>query len=382
MINLLENRVDLFNQLFLVENNWQKVFYVHTPFCLQRCHYCIYSSRVPGSNQELEAFYGSILPRQVEQYKPILDSVTFDQVYFGGGTPTIVPADTLAGIYERIPHFRAVPLKITEVSPYTVTDEHIDLFHHYGFSYVSMGIQTLDKRVLDKENRLGVSREKIDHICRRLDKYNIIGNVDLIFFLDSGELEELEVTRNDLDIMMSTIRPVSLTLHSNYRLQKSLERRAAMVGLIKEMLAKYPQYRCVNSLLEEAEMEFDTENSAEYRLMRKQEDLNFYMLPKVANTYPYGHNILSIGDYMEVKPWSNYYYIYTLRDKYMWKEYYRQAKTLGTDFERTREKLGLPHHQFTKNGGFFTSEAGKEKFKKILKQTGNPYYEFNQEIKP
>lgn len=381
MRNLSENRVDLFNQLFLVDNNWQNVFYMHTPFCLQRCHYCIYSSRVPGSSQELETFYNRILPHQVEQYKPILDNVIFDQVYFGGGTPTIAKADTLAGIYKQIPNFRAVPLKITEVSPYTVTDEHIDLFHRHGFNYVSMGIQTLDKRILDKENRLKVSQEKINHICRRLDKYNIISNVDLIFFLDTGGLEELEVTRHDLDVMMSTIKPVSLTLHSNYRQPKSLERRITMVRLIKEMLEKYPQYRCVNSLLEESEMEFDTKNSAEYRLMRKQENFNFYMLPKVANTYPYGHNILSIGEYMEVKPWSNFYYIYTLRDKYMWKEYYRQAKTVCSDFEKAREKLGLPHHKFTKNGGFFTSEAGKEKFKSILKQTGNPYYEFNQEVK-
>ncbi|MGD2085173.1 MAG: radical SAM protein [Candidatus Aminicenantes bacterium] len=376
-----EKMTHLLKQVFAIENNWKNVFYVHTPFCLQRCNYCVYSSRVPTGREELDTFYRRLLPAQLEQYKPLLARKTFDQVYFGGGTPTIIDADTLETVYKQIPNFKAVPIKATEISPYTVTNEHIDLFHRWDFIYVSMGVQTFNERVLRKENRLVVTVEKLTDICRQLDKRNTISNVDLIFYLDTGHLQDLVISRSDLEILMSLVKPVSITLHCNYRLTKSLEKRKAMVKLIVEMLEKYPEYRCVNSLLEESEMEFDTKNSAEYRLMKKQEDFNFYMLPKVANTYPYGHNILSIGEYMEVKPWSNYYYIYTLRDRYMWKEYLRQAKTVCSDFEKAREKLGLPHHKFTKNGDFFTSEEGKEKFKRILKQTGNPYYEFNREAK-
>jgi coproporphyrinogen III oxidase-like Fe-S oxidoreductase len=375
MMNISKNMVDLFNQLFVIENNWANVFYMHTPFCIQRCHYCVYSSRVPSSGQELEAFYSRILPRQIERYKPILDNITFDQAYFGGGTPTIVTADKLEGIYKQVPNFKDIPVKTTEISPYTVKDEHIDLFRRYGFIYVSMGVQTFNHKVLRKENRLIVTTEKLTDICQQLDKYNIISNVDLIFYLDTGDLPDLAISRGDLEILMSLIRPVSMTLHFNYRLTKSLEKRRAMMMLIKEMLEKYPEYQCVNSLLEETDLQFDMENSAEYRLMRKQENFNFYMLPKVPKTYPFGHNVLAVGEYMEVKPWSNYYYIYNLRDKYLWRDYYNLSKIACRDFEKTREKLELPHHNFIKNSSFFTGEQGKEKFKTILKQTGNPYYE-------
>ena len=375
MINSSKNKVEFFNKLFLIENNWENVFYVHTPFCLQKCYYCIYSSKVPSSKEEMKGFYDHVIPRQIEQYKNILENVTFDQIYFGGGTPTIADPGILEKIYKRIPGFIDIPLKTTEASPYTITDEHIDLFHEYGFAYVSFGVQTLSKRILEKQNRFVVSKEKLIHICRRFDEYNMISNIDLIFYLDTGDLDDLEQTRQDLEEMMSTIRPVSMTLHSNYRSQKRLEKRTAMIRLINQMIHKYPVYRCVNSLLEMSDAEYDMMNSAEYRLMRHQENFNFYMLPKIPQSHAYGHNILSIGEYGSIKPRYNYYYIFDFMDKYILKKFYNKSKTLNLDFERIRTKIGLAHHDFTTNDKFFIDETGKEKFKEILKHTRYPYYE-------
>ncbi|MCK4765244.1 MAG: radical SAM protein [Candidatus Aminicenantes bacterium] len=370
-----KNLVDLFNRLFLIENKWQNVFYMHTPFCLRKCNYCVYGSKVPSSKEELNTFYHKIIPRQIEQYKHTLENVKFDQVYFGGGTPTVGDADILAGIYEQIPNFKDIPLKTTEASPHTITEEHIDLFGQYGFRYVSLGVQTLDKRVLEKENRFVVNRAKLNYIFRQLDRYDIISNTDLIFFLDTDTLKDLEISRNDLDIMMSSIRPVSLTLYSNYRAKKSVENRRGMINVIKEMLEKYPEYRCVNSCLDEAELAYDMENSVEYRLMRKHQDFNFYMLSKVPQSHPHGHNMLAVGEYMHFKPRYNYYFVYDFMDKYTWKDYYNYSKAICEDYERTREKLGLPHSNLIKNHGFFKDENSKNKFKEILKETGNPYHE-------
>lgn len=377
MITPLSNRVRLLNRLFLIENNWQNVFYMHTPFCLQKCYYCIYSSKVPSSSKEMEEFYNKVIPRQVAEYRDILEKVTFDQAYFGGGTPTIADPKTLERVYKGIPGFNDIPIKTTEASPFTITDEHIDLFRQYGFVYVSFGVQTLSKSVLEKQNRLAVSEEKLHHICRRFDEYDIISNIDMIFYLDSGELEDLEITRSDLDIMMSSIRPVSMTLHYNYRTTKSFEKRKAMIDLIKEMLEKYPEYQRVNMLLEESDVEYDMENSAEYRIMRKQRDFNFYMLPKAPQSHAYGHNMLSIGEYGSIKPSYNYYYIFSFKDKYILKDFYKKSRSLNQDFERIRDQAGLAHHNFTQNNTFFVDETGKEKFKEIIKQTRYPYYELN-----
>jgi radical SAM superfamily enzyme len=371
------NRTELFNRLFAIPNNWHHVVYVHTPFCVQKCYYCVYSSKEPSGREELETFYNQVLPRQIQRYRETLETVRFDQVYFGGGTPTIADAQTLERIYKQIPHFQDIPIKITEASPYTVTDDHLDLFPAYGFKYVSIGVQTLCSRILEAQNRKVVSKEKLIHICDRLNRSGIISNIDLIFYLDTGGLEDLARTREDLLEVMSEIRPISITLHSNYMKEKTLEKQAAMMRLIREMLKEYPGYgyKCVNALLKESDIEEDTKNAAEYRLMRAHEDFHFYMMPKIPQSHAYGHNMLALGTYEKFKPRYNYYYIYDYMDKYAFKSMFDKYRSIGLDFKKIREELGLSSHEYIVSDEFFKDETGKERFREIVKEAGLPYYQ-------
>jgi coproporphyrinogen III oxidase-like Fe-S oxidoreductase len=371
----LQSRPDLFNRFFGIPNNWHNVLYVHTPFCVQKCYYCVYSSKKPDGPEEMDLFYNDVLPRQIEQYRPALESTAFDQVYFGGGTPTIAAGERLEEVYTRIPGFRDIPLKVSEASPYTVTDGHIDLFGAYGFDYVSLGVQTLSPRILEAQNRKVVSKERLSRICRRLEGHGIISNIDLIFYLDTGGLADLEQTRRDLYEVMTEIRPVSITLHSNYLKEKSLEKQAGMMRLIREMLERCPGYRCVNALLEDADIEHDMKQAAEYRLMREREDFHFYMSPKIPQSHAYGHNMLALGTYKEFKPRYNYYYIYDFVDKYAFKSFLERYRTISIDFERTREKLGLACDRYVSPGNFFKDEEGKERFKQLIKEARLPFIE-------
>jgi coproporphyrinogen III oxidase-like Fe-S oxidoreductase len=373
MTCLTKAGVELFNRLFAIPGNWHNILYVHTPFCVQKCYYCVYSSKEAQSREEMAAFYRSVIPGQIREYQATLETVTFEQVYFGGGTPTIADVQTLEGVYKQIPHFKEIPIKITEASPYTVTDEHIDLFHTYGFTYVSLGVQTLSKRILENQNRKVVEKEKLIHISDRLNRCDIIGNIDLIFYLDTGGLGDLEQTRQDMVEVMEQIKPVSITLHSNYLVEKSLAKQVAMIRLIKEMLAIYPQYRCVNALLEESESEEDMKYAAEYRLMRAHEDFHFYMSPKIPQSHAYGHNMLALGTYEKFKPRYNYYYIFDYMDKYSFKSLLEKYRFIALEFENTRRKLGLPSDRYMTGGDFFKDEEGREKFKKIIKAAGLPY---------
>jgi coproporphyrinogen III oxidase-like Fe-S oxidoreductase len=372
----LKDKKELFNQLFAVPNNWHHVLYVHTPFCVQKCYYCIYQSKEPSGKEEMDTFYNSVLPGQIRQFESTLETVAFDQVYFGGGTPTIADAHTLEKVYRQIPGFKDIPVKITEASPYTVTDDHLELFHAYGFTYVSLGVQTLSGRILEAQNRKVVSKEKIIHSCRRLEEFNIISNIDLIIYLDTGGLEDAAQTRKDLMEVMSEIKPVSITLHSNYVVEKSLEKQAVMMRLLKEMQELYPGYRCVNALLEESEIEGDMKKAAEYRLMRDRRDFHFYMSPKIPQSHAYGHNMVALGTYEKFKPRYNYYYIYDYMDKYTFKQMFQRYKSISEDFERTRNQLGLSCEEYIVTDSFFKSEGDRERFKALVKGAGLPYYDF------
>lgn len=379
MTRLSEKKVRLFNQLFSIENNWHNVLYVHTPFCLKKCYYCVYSSKAASGKAEIDHFYNTVIPGQIEQYG-ILENLRFDQIYFGGGTPTIVGADRLEKIYKQIPNFREIPIKMSEASPYTVTDEHLNLFGKYGFKFVSLGVQTLSKKILEAQNRFAVSREKLYHICRELDKFNIISNIDLIFYLDSGGPGDLAQTGEDLNCLMSGIRPVSITLHSNYMKKKSPAKRKGMYKVIRKMLEKYPEYDCTNALLDDSDVEVDMKMSAEYRLMRKEKDFCFYMIPKLPQSHTFGHNMLSIGEYENFKPRYNYFYIFDFMDKYAYLEYLKKLNFIISNFIEIRQKLGFSYQHYvgTKVKNFFAHPNGKKKFKEILKSSQLPYYDLEK----
>lgn len=371
-------RSELLNRLFKIKNNWMNVLYVHTPFCLQKCFYCIYSSKVPSSKKEMFEFYDKIVPQQIEQYKITLDNVNFNQVYFGGGTPTIADVDRLESLYRKIPNFKRIPKKITEASPYTVTDEHLDLFHRYRFDYVSLGVQTLSEKVLKKQNRLIVNKEKLNHVCRQLDKRNIISNLDLIFFLDSGDLEDLKQSEKDLDCVMSEIRPVSITIHFNYMIKKKVEKREAGIKLIKKMLDKFPEYQCVNALLEDSDIENDLKLSAEYRLVRMKKDFYFYMTPKIPQSHSFGYNMLALGEYQKFKPKYNYFYLYDDTDKYALLEMLKRYHSIALDFINARKRLGLDCQDYINIDNFFCNEKGEKEFKEIIRKEGIPSFNSRQ----
>lgn len=377
MKSILKNNRQIFRNLFRVPNHWQNVLYVHTPFCPQKCKYCIYASIIPSGKEQMNEFYYKILPAQIEYYRDVLENVEFDQVYFGGGTPSIADPETLATVYNQIPNFKNIPMKASEASPYTITDEHIDLFHQYGFTYISLGVQTLSTRVLKKQNRLVVPREKLEHIYQRLNQYSLICNADLIFFLDTGNLEDLAQSREDMNFTMGQLRPVSITIHSDYYADKTIPKQEAMLELIGEMINRYPRYECVNSLLDRADVEFDMLNGAEYRLMRDRKDFMFYMLSRIPGSPCYGYNVLAIGAYDTFVPESNYFYVLDFMDKYAYREILPRCEEICQDFLRVRKQLGRPHPPYYSMDNFFKKEAGKERFKEISKEFRLPYYAFD-----
>jgi coproporphyrinogen III oxidase-like Fe-S oxidoreductase len=375
MTELTKDRNQLFNKLFQIENNWHDILYVHTPFCVQKCYYCVYSSKEPTGPEEMDQFYRQVLPRQIEQFRPALEAADFEQVYFGGGTPSIADPRTLERVFEQIPNFKKIPVKLTEAAPFTITDEHLELYHRYGFKFVSMGVQSLSPQILEAQNRRYVDEETLTRFCRILEQYGIISNIDLIFYLETGHLADLKQNRKELAEVMSRIRPASITLHSSYLARKSAEKQLAMIHLLRELLAEYPEYQCTNGLLEDSEIQVDMDYAAEYRLMRKEQDFHFYMSPKLPESHRYGHNMIALGTYEKFKPRYNYYYIYDYMDKYSFKALTKKYKFLSTEFEQTRSKLGLPSDKYMTNGDFFKTAEAREEFKRTVKEAGLPYYE-------
>ena len=130
-------------------------YYVHIPFCARRCDYCAFATwtdRTHLVEQYLRACRTDIR-RAVRAGVPEATSV-----FFGGGTPSLVPAAQLMEVLDAIP--RAPDAEVTvECNPDTVTPELFETYVSAGVNRVSLGVQSMMPRVLESLGRT----HDIDH---------------------------------------------------------------------------------------------------------------------------------------------------------------------------------------------------------------------------
>ncbi|PKQ30711.1 MAG: coproporphyrinogen III oxidase [Actinobacteria bacterium HGW-Actinobacteria-2] len=130
--------------------------YVHVPFCASRCGYCDFNTytaaelgAAPGARQRdyLAAVNAELdLAAKVLGVPPRVQSI-----FFGGGTPTVLPAADLAGLLTAITgRFDLSPGAeiTTEANPESVDGEYLEVLAGAGFNRLSLGMQSARTNVL------------------------------------------------------------------------------------------------------------------------------------------------------------------------------------------------------------------------------------------
>ena len=142
--------------------------YVHIPYCLRKCPYCGFYS-VPVNEDFSEDRYVQSLLEQIEEYgKTYAEGRDVDSIFFGGGTPTVLRADSLITILEAIKRAFSVSLDceisiesnpgISRAKECAATSYYRDLVAG-GFNRLSIGIQSFDDDVLKTLGRVHDSAE-------------------------------------------------------------------------------------------------------------------------------------------------------------------------------------------------------------------------------
>ena len=72
--------------------------YLHIPFCIKKCNYCDFCS-LANSDTELMREYSRELARRIREFSAIYGKQAADTVYFGGGTPTLLPYSCFEEIF-------------------------------------------------------------------------------------------------------------------------------------------------------------------------------------------------------------------------------------------------------------------------------------------
>ncbi len=123
--------------------------YVHVPFCARRCDYCAFATwtdRHHLADRYLRACRTEI-ERAVAAGLPAASSV-----FFGGGTPSLVPAGGLVDVLAAIPVERGAEITV-ECNPDTVSPALLDAYRAGGVTRLSFGVQSMVPAVLDALGR-------------------------------------------------------------------------------------------------------------------------------------------------------------------------------------------------------------------------------------
>jgi oxygen-independent coproporphyrinogen-3 oxidase len=128
--------------------------YVHVPFCDGKCAYCAFYS-VPFA-PAAAARYVEALETELRHQLRELGPIAPETIYFGGGTPTLLPPPLLRRLCGRV-RGAIVPERLAEWSveanPGTLTAESLRVLLDAGVNRVSLGVQSFDDATLRRLGR-------------------------------------------------------------------------------------------------------------------------------------------------------------------------------------------------------------------------------------
>lgn len=194
--------------------------YIHIPFCQKKCRYCDFISFDKSDKIGQEKYVQAIL-KEIENCQ-IKKKVT--TIYIGGGTPSILPAEWIQKILEKIRETFEVAkeAEITiEVNPGIVDSEKLKRYHQIGINRLSIGLQAAQNELLELLGRIHVWEdfEKAYKQAANAGFDNI--NVDLMLGLPTQNLEDLKQSlQKVIDLNLKHISIYSLILEEGTELDK------------------------------------------------------------------------------------------------------------------------------------------------------------------
>jgi len=167
--------------------------YVHIPFCVRKCAYCDFNS-YSGYTENLVARYVKALGQEISSTR---DPAPIDTVFFGGGTPTAIPAADQAGLLGAVlrtfDHAQDIEIT-TEANPGSSDVAGLSILREAGFNRISFGIQSFDDDLLKALDRIHSSDEAFRAVAaaRSAGFDNI--SIDLMFGLPNQTIAQWDDT--------------------------------------------------------------------------------------------------------------------------------------------------------------------------------------------
>lgn len=163
--------------------------YIHIPFCKNKCFYCDFNSYT-GLEHLFEVYVNALLKEIVKNSGKI--GVPVSSIYIGGGTPNVLPAHYIAIILDVLHKYYNINNEAEisiEMNPGLITKEKLETYKSSGINRVSVGLQSMQNRLLKKIGRIHTKEQFIENYYLLRKYFNNI-NVDLIYALPEQTMKD------------------------------------------------------------------------------------------------------------------------------------------------------------------------------------------------
>ena len=334
--------------------------YLHIPFCKSKCAYCNFFSLVTEKKMD---DYVSALKKEIINRKSYLGDDVVKTIYFGGGTPSLLPVKYVDEILELLhENYNIIsnPEVTLEINPDTIDKDKMLALKHLGVNRMSVGIQSFN----DDDLRYLGRRHDSRHALQVLDDLSSVGfdriTLDLIYGMPT--LTE-EKWNHNLDIFFSTgishLSAYALTVEPKTILGQKIEKEELQEVSEEETIRHY------NILVERTKENgfehYEISNFAKEGC-RSQHNSIYWQDVKYLGLGPSAHsydgnsrqwNVSNLTKYMQLVEDSGEYYekeILALDDKY--NEYVMTSlrTSWGCNAEKIERDYGKSYTQhFLKN---------------------------------
>ena len=204
--------------------------YVHIPYCIKRCGYCDFNTYTPSELQDgatLEIVSADYIDAVVQELKSApKDPVA--TIFFGGGTPSLLPAKDLGRVISAIREHNGLldGAEITlEANPDSVTPEKLADYISVGFNRISFGAQSFVPHVLATLDRT----HNPDNVKKAVDAARAAGfssiSVDLIYGTPGESLDDWRITvESALALDIDHISAYALIVETGTKLAAQIKR--------------------------------------------------------------------------------------------------------------------------------------------------------------
>jgi oxygen-independent coproporphyrinogen-3 oxidase len=204
--------------------------YVHIPYCIKRCGYCDFNTYTPSELQDgatLDVVSADYIDAVVQELKSApKDPVS--TIFFGGGTPSLLPARDLGRVIAAIREHNGLKdgAEVTlEANPDSVTPEKLADYISVGFNRISFGAQSFVPHVLATLDRT----HNPDNVKKAVDAAREAGfssiSVDLIYGTPGETLDDWRTTvESALALGIDHISAYALIVETGTKLAAQIKR--------------------------------------------------------------------------------------------------------------------------------------------------------------